>query len=197
MSHSLPSIFLVRHGETAWTISRQHTGTTDLPLTEKGQRDAVKLGHYIPKREYKAVLTSPLQRARKTCELAGYAPSAKVDPDLVEWNYGLFEGKTTAEITKERPGWQLFTDGAPGGESVAEIGARADRVISRLRQVDGDALVFSSAHFIRVLAVRWLGLDVSFGRYFVLGTATLSVLGYEHDKDEPVIKLWNDERPGM
>lgn len=197
MSTKLPAIFLVRHGETAWTVSRQHTSTTDLPLTEKGERDALALGQYIPKRDYKAIFTSPLQRAKRTCELAGFGTSAKVDPDLVEWNYGRYEGRTTSEIIQERPSWQLFKDGAPGGESVTDVGARADRVIARLRQLDGDVLVFSSAHFSRVLAVRWLGLDVSFGRYFVLGTATLSVLGYDHNLNEPVIRLWNDERPGI
>jgi probable phosphoglycerate mutase len=138
------------------------------------------------------VFTSPLQRARRTCELAGFGQVAAVDPDLVEWNYGDYEGRKTADIHKERPSWQLFRDGVPGGESVRDIGARADRVLARLRAVDGDVLVFSSGHFLRVLAARWLGLDPSAGRLFLLGTAALSILGYEHNKDEPVMRLWNN-----
>ena len=132
--------------------------------------------------------------ASRTCELAGFGSRAAVDPDLVEWNYGDYEGLTTAQIRQKRPGWQIFRDGCPNGESVAEVGARADRVVGRLRALDGDVLLFSSSHFLRVLAARWLGLEASYGRLFYLGTATLSTLGYDHGKDEPVLRLWNDAR---
>jgi probable phosphoglycerate mutase len=196
MSDKLPTVYLARHGETEWSISGQHTGLTDIPLTDRGERNARRLGERLEGMTFARVLTSPLQRARRTAELAGYGAVARVDPDLVEWNYGACEGRTTEDILKERPGWQLFRDGSPGGESVAEVGARADRVVARLRALTGgDVLVFSSGHFLRVLAARWLGLPPSGGRLFYLGTATLSALGYEHgSKDEPVVRLWNDAR---
>jgi broad specificity phosphatase PhoE len=194
MSQPLPAIYLARHGETAWTVSGQHTGTTDIPLTERGERNARRLGERLKGLTFRHVLTSPLQRARHTCELAGFGGVAHVDPDLVEWNYGSYEGRKTAEIRKERPDWQLFRDGCPNGESPVQIGARADRVVARLRSLDGDVLLFSSGHFLRVLAACWCGLDVSFGRYLLLTVATLSILGYEHSKAEPVIRLWNDAR---
>jgi len=197
MSQSLPEIHVIRHGETAWTESRRHTGLTDIPLTERGERQARRFGEHLHGRTFAHVFTSPLQRARRTCELAGFGAMAQVDPDLVEWNYGEYDGLTTAEILKQRPDWKLFRDGCPHGESLAEVGARADRVIGRLRALDGDALLFSSGHFLRVVAVRWLGLDASCGRLFLLSTTTLSILGYEHDKSEPVIRLWNDVRPGL
>jgi broad specificity phosphatase PhoE len=197
MSQSLPQIYLIRHGETAWTLSRQHTGLTDIPLTERGERDARRLGEHLRGGTVAHIFTSPLQRARRTCEIAGFGGVAVVDPDLVEWDYGEFEGLTTAQIRERRPDWQLWGDGCPGGESVATAGARADRVIARLRALDCDVGVFSSGHFSRVLAARWLGLDASCGRFFALSTTTLSILGYEHDKSDPVIKLWNDPRPGM
>ena len=196
MPESLPAVYLVRHGETAWTKSRQHTGLTDIPLTQRGERDARKLGEHLRGSSVARVFTSPLQRAKRTCELAGFGAAADVDPDFVEWDYGEYEGLTTAQIRQKRPGWQLFRDGCPGGESVADVGARADRVIARLRALDRDALVFSSGHFMRVLAARWLGLDAGCGRLLVLSTATLSILGYEHDRTEPAIRLWNDARPG-
>jgi probable phosphoglycerate mutase len=192
MSQPLPAVYLARHGETAWSLSGQHTGLTDLPLTERGERNARRLGERLKGHPFARVFTSPLQRARRTCELAGFGQVAAVDPELVEWNYGDYEGRKTADIHKERPGWQLFRDGVPGGESVRDIGARADRVLTRLRAADGDVLVFSSGHFLRVLAARWLGLDPSAGRLFLLGTAALNILGYEHNKDEPAIRLWND-----
>jgi len=194
---SLPEVNLVRHGETAWTVSHQHTGLTDIPLTERGERQALRLGEHLRGRTYPTVFTSPLQRARRTCELAGFGATAKVDPDLVEWNYGRYDGLTRAQILEQRPGWRLFHDGCPEGESVAEVGKRADRVIARLRALGGDVLLFSSGHFMRVLAARWLGLEASCGRLFVLSTTTLSVLGYDHDQTEPVIRLWNDARPGL
>src|SRR5262245_2181564 len=194
MSQPLPVVYLARHGETAWNVSGQHTGLTDLPLTERGERNARRLGERLRGLTFARVFTSPLQRARRTCELAGFGAVAEVDPELVEWDYGDFEGRTTADIRKERPGWQLFRDGCPGGESVAAVSARADRVVARLRAVGGDVLVFSSGHFLRVLGARWCGLEASAGRYLYLGTAALSVLGYEHDPSELVLRLWNDVR---
>lgn len=188
----LPRVFLARHGETAWTISRQHTGLTDIPLTDRGERDAGQLGERLKGISFAKVFTSPLQRAKRTCELAGFADVAEIDSDLVEWDYGDYEGRTTAEIRTQRPDWQLFLHGAPNGESVAAVAARADRVIARLRAISGDTLVFSSGHFSRVLAVRWLGLEVAAGRLFILSTASVCILGYDHGLDEPAIHLWND-----
>ncbi len=192
MNIPLPTVCLARHGETAWSLSGQHTGLTDLALTERGERNARQLGDRLKSRIFQKVLTSPLQRAAKTCELAGFAALATVDRDLVEWDYGLYEGLRTAEILALRPDWQLFRDGCPGGESPAAIGARADRVVSRVRAVQGSVLLFSSGHFLRVLAARWIGADLSAGRQLVLSTASLGELGYEHDVSEPVIRLWND-----
>ncbi len=194
MSDTLPVVYLARHGGTAWTMSHQHTGVTDLPLTSEGEAEARRLGARLEGLTFAAVLTSPLQRAVRTCELAGFGSAAESDGDLVEWNYGAYEGRTSAEIHAERPDWQLFRDGAPGGESPEQIGARADRVIRRVRAVDGNTLLFSSGHFLRVFAARWLGLEAGAGRYLFLGTATLSALGYEHDRSDPVIRLW-DESP--
>ena len=192
MSDALPVIYLARHGETAWTISHQHTGRTDLPLTPQGEAEATRLGQRLQGLTFAAVLTSPLRRAVRTCELAGFGSAAQIDPDLVEWNYGAYEGRTSADIHVERPDWQLFRDGAPAGESPEQIGARADRVIRRVRAIDGNTLLFSSGHFLRVFAARWLGLEPGAGRYFFLGTASLSALGYEHDHSDPVIRLWNE-----
>jgi broad specificity phosphatase PhoE len=192
----LPEVHIVRHGETEWTESRKHTGLTDIPLTERGEHQARQLGRYLGRTRYEHIFTSPLQRALRTCELAGFGSRAGIDPDLVEWNYGEYDGRTTAEIHKERPGWQVFRDGCPGGESVAEVGQRADRLKGRLRTLEAKVLLFSSGHFMRVFAARWLNLDASCGRLFLLSTTTLSVLGYEHTTSEPVIRLWNDVRPG-
>jgi broad specificity phosphatase PhoE len=194
MSEGLPVIYLARHGETAWSLSGQHTGLTDLPLTERGQRNARALGKRLQGLTVPTVLTSPLQRAAQTCALAGFGGAAEVDRDLLEWNYGEYEGRRTVDIRAERPGWQLFRDGCPGGESPDQIGTRADRVVSRVRSIEGDALLFSSGHFLRVLAARWLGLDPGAGRYFLLSTASLSALGYENNRPQPVIRLWNDTR---
>jgi probable phosphoglycerate mutase len=194
MSASLPAVYLARHGETAWTVTGQHTGRTDIPLTERGERNARSLGDRLKGLTFARVFTSPLQRARRTCELAGFGAAAGVDPDLMEWNYGTYEGRKTADIRKERPDWQLFRDGCPGGESLAEIAARADRVIARVRAINGDVLLFSSGHFLRVLGARWCGWEAAAGRGLYLGTATLSMLGYEHTTSEPVLRLWNDGR---
>jgi broad specificity phosphatase PhoE len=190
----LPEVYLARHGETEWSISGQHTGDTDIPLTGRGERNARRLGERLEGLTFARVLTSPLQRAVRTSELAGFAGRAEPDPDLKEWDYGEYEGRTTAEIRKERPGWFLFRDGCPGGESVEAVGARADRVIARLRAIDGRVLLFGHGHFFRVLASRWLGLPPGDGRLFVLSTAALSILGYEHNRDEPGLRLWNDDR---
>jgi broad specificity phosphatase PhoE len=194
MSEPLSVVYLARHGETAWSLSGQHTGRTDLPLTERGERNARALGERLRGLTFAKVFTSPLQRAARTCELAGFAGAAEIDLDLVEWDYGQYEGRRSAEIHAERPDWQLFRDGCPGGESPGQIGARADRVVGRVRAVKGDVLVFSSGHFLRVLAARWLGLDAAGGRYLLLSTASLSTLGYEHKLAEPAIHLWNDNR---
>jgi len=194
MSDSLPVVYLARHGQTAWTISGQHTGVTDLPLTSQGETEAVWLRKRLDGMKFAAVLTSPLQRAVTTCELAGFGTVAGIEADLKEWNYGAYEGRTSAEIHAERPDWQLFRDGCPEGESPDQIGARADRVVLRVRAVQADTLLFSSGHFLRVFAARWLGLEPGAGRFFVLGTAGLSAVGYEHNRSEPVIRLW-DETP--
>jgi broad specificity phosphatase PhoE len=195
MSAKLPAVYLARHGETEWSLSGQHTGRTDLPLTERGERNARRLGERLKALTFARVFTSPLRRAFRTCELAGFAAVAIVDPDLVEWNYGEYEGRRTAEIRAERPDWQLFRDGCPGGETPQQISARADGVIERVRAVRGDVLLFSSGHFIRVFAARWLGLAPSVNsRFFMLSTASLSALGYEQEPSRPVIRLWNETR---
>ena len=195
MNETLPIVYLARHGETAWSLSGQHTGVTDLPLTERGERNARQLGQRLRGTAFAKVLTSPLQRATRTCELAGFGAVAEIDRDLVEWNYGNYEGRRTPEILRERPNWQLFRDGCPGGESPEQIGLRADQVVNRLRSIAGDVLLFSSGHFLRVLTARWLGLAPAGGGYFFLGTASLCVLGYEHNNpSEPVIRLWNETR---
>jgi broad specificity phosphatase PhoE len=192
MSAALSVVYLARHGETAWTISHQHTGRTDLPLTKGGEAEAVRLGERLRGMSFAAVFTSPLQRAVRTCELAGFGSVAEVEPDLVEWNYGAYEGRTSAEIYAEHPGWQLFRDGCPGGESPEQVAARADKVIRRVREIGRDVLLFSSGHILRMFGARWLGLEPVAGSYFLLGTASLSALGYEHDRSEPVIRLWNE-----
>ncbi len=194
MSDLLHIVFLARHGETAWSISGQHTGLTDLPLTERGERNARSLGERLSGLTFATILCSPLQRARQTCELAGFKELAQIEPDLVEWDYGNYEGLTSAEIRKQRPDWQLFRDGCPGGETVEQVGARADRIVKKVREMNGDELLFSSGHFLRVLAARWLGLPVDAGRFFFLDTASFSTLGYERELSRPVIRLWNDTR---
>jgi broad specificity phosphatase PhoE len=194
MSADLPVVYLARHGETEWALTGRHTGLTDLPLTARGERNARSLEERLRGLSFARVFTSPLQRVRQTCDLAGFGDRAEIDRDLVEWNYGEYEGRKTVDIHEERPGWQLFHDGCPGGESPHDVGSRADRVVERVRAVDDDVLVFSSGHFLRVLAARWLGLEAAFGRFFVLSTASLSAMGYEHELSQPAIRLWDDTR---
>src|SRR5215471_16210855 len=194
MNQKLPSVYLARHGETAWSLSGQHTGLTDLPLTERGERNARRLGKRLSGLGFAKVLTSPLQRAARTCELAGSGSLAKVEPDLLEWNYGEYEGRRSNEIHAERPEWRLFRDGCPGGETPGQVGTRADHLIAKIRPINGDVLLFSSGHFLRVLAARWLGLEPVAGRLFILSTASLSALSYEHTLSEPAIRLWDDSR---
>jgi len=193
MTEVFPIVYLARHGETGWTISGQYTGLTDLPLTERGERNAHRLEERLRGLTFAKVFTSPLQRARRTCELAGFGAVAEIDPDLVEWNYGDYEGRRSADVHKERPDWELFRDGCPGGESSSEVSARADSAIKRIRAIEGNVLVFSSGHFIRVLATRWIGLEVTVNaKRFMLSTASLSAVGYEKEMSRPVIRLWND-----
>lgn len=189
----LPSVYLARHGETAWSLSGQHTGLTDLALTPRGEIAAKALGARLHGIAFDRVFTSPLQRAATTCRLAGFGGVAETDPDLVEWDYGAYEGLKSAEIREKNPGWNLFRDGCPEGESPAAISARADRVVARVRELGGRVLLFSSGHFLRVLATRWLGQSIDPGAGFLLlGTASLSTLSYEHDLKHPAISLWND-----
>lgn len=196
MNDKLPVIYLVRHGETAWSRTGQHTSFTDLPLTEQGEREAHRVGQRLANLQFTKVFTSPLKRAAHTCELAGFGARAEIDPDLVEWNYGKYEGRKTVDIHTEAPNWQLFRDGCPGGESPAQVGARADRVLTRVRAVKGDVLIFSSGHFLRVLAARWLGFEAVGGKFFTLSTASVSELGFENNVTHPVLRLWNDTSHG-
>ena len=191
MNHALPALHLVRHGETAWTLSGQHTGRTDLPLTDQGERQARALDARLSALRFECVLSSPLQRARRTAELAVPAWRIEFDDDLMEWDYGAYEGRRTADIEVERPGWRLFRDGCPDGETLDSIGARADRVIGRIRARGGNVLLFAHREILRILAVRWIGLAAIEGRRLLLATASLSVLGYHHDLTEPVIHAWN------
>jgi broad specificity phosphatase PhoE len=193
MDDELPVIYIARHGETAWTITGQHTGLTDLPLTPQGERNAQALGERLKGMTFAKVFTSPLQRARKTCALAGFGSVAEVESGLVEWDYGEYEGLRSAEIHVKRPDWQLFRDGAPGGESPCQVMVRADNVWNRVRGCRGNVLLFTSGHFIRVLAARWIGLEPSVhSMSFLLSTASLSAVGYDSDLSRPVIRLWND-----
>jgi probable phosphoglycerate mutase len=194
MSETFPIVYLARHGETAWTVTGLHTGLTDLPLTERGECNARSLGERLSGMTFAKVFTSPLRRATRTCELAGLAQVAETDPDLVEWNYGKYEGRRTVDILRERPDWQLFRDGCPGGESPQQVAMRADRVVQRVREAVGNVLLFSSAHFLRVLAARWIGTEPIFGRSLMLSTASLSALGYENSLEQPAIQFWNDTR---
>jgi probable phosphoglycerate mutase len=194
MPATLPEIYLARHGETAWTATRQHTGHTDLPLTERGEVNARCLAGRLRGTTFDRVFTSPLARAHRTCELAGFGARAEVVDDLIEWDYGSYEGRRTAEIRLERPDWSLFRDGCPDGESVEAVGARADRIVARLRDVRGHVLVFGHAHFFRVLGARWIGLPPGDGRLLMMSCASVSILSYEHGPENPAILLWNDDR---
>jgi probable phosphoglycerate mutase len=195
MSDSSLVIYLARHGETEWSLAHKHTGRTDIPLTARGEENARALEPRLEGVSFAKVLTSPLQRAKRTCELAGFGAAAVEDAELLEWNYGSYEGRRTSEIRQERPDWDLFRDGCPDGESVADVSARADRVVAQLRSMEGNVLIFSHGHFLRVLTARWLELDASAGRCFMLDAAALSILGYEHGRCDPVIRLWNECRP--
>jgi broad specificity phosphatase PhoE len=183
------TLWLIRHGQTAWTLSGAHTGRTDLPLTEAGRENAIALGRWLAGRKFTLVLTSPLLRARETCRLAGYGDVAQVDPDLREWDYGDYEGRTTADIRKERPDWNLWRDGPLNAETVEHVGGRADAVIARVSAMDGDVALFAHGHLLRILAARWLGLPPDGGRLFALATATVSTLG--HERETRVISQWN------
>lgn len=180
---------MIRHGETAWSLSGQHTGTTDIPLTDHGRRVAQRMKPVLAREAFGLVLVSPMQRARETCRLAGLGDKAQVEPDLVEWNYGEYEGLTAEQIDGVAPGWLIFRDGCPGGETPAQVGARVDRVIARARAIEGTAALFAHGHVLRVLTARWLGLPAGAGEHFLLNTATLSVLGYYHEA--PAVKIWN------
>lgn len=188
----LPYVCLVRHGETAWSLSGQHTGRTDIPLTDRGEEAARALQARLGGMRFSDVFTSPLQRAQRTCELAGFGSVAKADADLVEWGYGEYEGRRTAEILVTSPTWRPFEDGYPGGETAADVGARADRIIARARACTGNVLLFGHRDMFRVLAARWLQLDPIEGRRFYLDTGGISLLGYDHNLNEPVIRLWNN-----
>ncbi len=179
----------MRHGETEWTLTGRHTGRTDIPLTDQGREEARALAPELAKRSFALVLTSPLARAAETCRLAGLGDRARKRDDLLEWSYGAYEGRTTVDIRKERPGWTLWDDGVPGGETAAQVAKRVDRVIVDLRSTPGGAAVFAHGHVLRVLAARWLGLEPAAGRLFALDPATISILGYE--RETPVIRSWN------
>jgi len=185
----IQQVYLIRHGETEWSLSGQHTGITDIPLTENGRNVAKQLEPILAKENFTMILTSPLERARKTCELAGLGAHAEIDRDLMEWNYGEYEGLTPKQIDAQAPGWMIFTDGCPGGESPAQVSARADRLIARVRSVEGDVALFAHGHIFRVFAARWLGLPATAGCHFLLDTATLSILSYY--RNLPAMRRWN------
>ncbi len=192
MKLQTPTLVLVRHGETAWSRTGQHTGRTDIPLIEEGRRMATVLREPLSAWNFAAVWTSPLSRASETCALASYGDVAELRVDLMEWDYGSFEGKTKAEIRAASPNWTLWADGVPCGESARDVGARADRIIAEARAVEGNVLLFSHGHLLRVLTARWLGLPPTEGRLFALNTASISVLGFDSEGDQPVLRLWND-----
>jgi probable phosphoglycerate mutase len=184
-----PRIWLARHGETEWTLSGQHTGRTDIALTPAGRRQAQALGRYLAARSFALVLTSPLGRAQETCRLAGYGSAAEVTDDLREWDYGIYEGRTTAAIRAVEPGWSIWTSPIPEGESLEQVGARAHRVMDRTLGAGGDVVLFGHAHILRVLAACWIGRPPGDGRLFALATASISVLGWE--REGRVIETWN------
>src|SRR4030095_627304 len=182
-------VVLVRHGETEWSLSGQHTGTTDIPLTERGREEARLLQPLLANGDFAAVLSSPLQRARVTCELAGLGERMQIDPDLIEWNYGDYEGLTPKQIHHTAPGWMLFRDGCPTGEGPEQVGARADRLICKVHAVEGPVALFAHGHILRVFAARWIGLPPSGGQHFLLNTSTVSVLS--HYRGTRAVKRWN------
>jgi probable phosphoglycerate mutase len=182
-------VYLIRHGETAWSLSGQHTGLTDIPLTESGVKVARHLESVLAKEVFALVLTSPLQRARKTCELAGLGSQAEVEHDLLEWNYGDYEGLTPRDVHAKTPGWMIFNDGCPGGETAAQVGERVDRVFTRVRSTTRNVALFAHGHVFRVFAARWLGLPPAAGSHFLLDTATINILGYY--RGVPAVKRWN------
>jgi broad specificity phosphatase PhoE len=183
------NVFAIRHGETAWSLTGQHTGTTDIPLTDNGRRLAERMRPVLARNAFELVLCSPMQRARETCELAGLGDKAVIDSDLVEWNYGEYEGLTPQQIDEMAPGWLVFRDGCPGGEAPEQVGGRMDRVIARSRAVDGNIALFAHGHVLRVLVARWIGLPAGGGQHFLLDTGTLCVLGYY--RDIPAVRIWN------
>jgi broad specificity phosphatase PhoE len=191
VSTALSQVYLVRHGETAWSLSGRHTGRTDIPLTEKGERDARALSARLHERPFVKVMSSPLLRARQTCELAGFASTAEPNADLMEWDYGEYEGARTAEIRVSRPGWRLLEDGCPGGENAADVAARAERVIALIRALDGDVLIFAHRDIQRVIAARWVSLPTLEARRLYMEPASVSVLGYDHAIDEPILRALN------
>lgn len=189
MARKEQRVYLLRHGETEWSVNGRHTGVTDVQLTENGRIAARRLEPILAKETFALVLTSPLRRARETCELAGLGAQANVEPDVVEWNYGEYEGLTTHQIRLTRPGWSVFRDGCPGGETPEQIGARADRVLTKVHTSEGNVALFAHGHILRVLAARWIHLSASYGEHFLLDTATLNVLGYY--RESPAFKIWN------
>lgn len=195
MDSNLPQIYLIRHGKTVWTETHQHTGTSDIPLTEEGRKQAKNLANELSSLSFSKVFVSPLIRSIETCEIAGLLAQATITPDLMEWSYGDYEGITTREIQKTNPHWNIFKDGAPHGESPADVALRADNLIQKIREDNGTIALFSHAHFLRIFAARWLGLAPVYGAYFYLSTATISILGYEHSEKEPIVKLWNYTPP--
>jgi probable phosphoglycerate mutase len=190
MDERASQVVVVRHGETQWSLDGRHTGRTDIPLTERGREEARRLAGRLARLQFARVLVSPLQRALETCRLAGFGDVAEVCEDLAEWDYGAYEGETMAEIQTQRPGWSLWDDGPPGGESADDVGRRADRVIAGLRPLRGDALLFAHGHVLRILAARWLALAPRDGRLFALDAAGMGFLGYEHAV--PVLARWNE-----
>jgi probable phosphoglycerate mutase len=197
-SSSFPKLFLARHADTAWTDSHQKTGRTDVPLNKRGEDRARQIGDLLSQYSFSHVFTSPLQRASRTCELAGFGPCAEIDHDLLEWDYGRYEGKRTAEILKLQPGWELFRDGCPAGEMPGDVAARADRFIARVHKLSGNVLAFSSGHISRMIVARWLGLPPASGRAFYCDPASVGTLGFEHSRlDEPIIERWNFVRHSL
>lgn len=189
MADEAQKIYLIRHGETEWSRAGKHTGVTDVTLTKRGRKTACLLQPVLAREKFVTVLTSPLQRARESCELTGLGKVAAVEPDLMEWNYGDYEGLTTKQIQRVRPGWSLFHDGCPGGETPEQVAARIDRLVAKVRASDGNVALFAHGHVLRVLAARWIHQPLSFGEHLLLDTATLSVLGYYYDT--PALKIWN------